>query len=86
MLKVFDYKCETCGFVKFNQMVNGKQEELHIDCWKDDGESTCVLKRQLSTCGFKIDVEAPKYIPKHVRRARNLGHDGATSKTEGSYD
>jgi len=86
MFKVFDYKCETCGFTKHNQMVEGTQEDLHIDCWKDDGESTCKLKRQLSACQFKIDVEAPKYIPNHVRRARHMGHDGSTSATEGSYD
>ena len=85
MLKVFDYKCPKCGFEKKDQMVEGVQEELHIDCPSDDYTS-CVLKRKLSTCGFKIDVEAPKYIPKHVRRARNLGHDGGTAKTEGSYD
>ena len=86
MFKIFDYKCATGGFTKKDQRVNGVEEGLHTDCGKDGGESTCVLNRQLSTCKFKIDIEAPVYVPNHVRRARNLGHDGATSATEGSYD
>jgi hypothetical protein len=84
MIKVNDYKCPKCGFLT-ERFEDGTVDEVEVPCARQCS-TLCTVYRQISTPAFRIDVEARKYVPGHVRRARALGHGGSNAAREGAYD
>ncbi len=85
-LRYYDYKCPNCPFtIESLQPIN--TETVDVDCVTDE-QLCCRLERVTTNIPkhVKIDIEAKAFVPLHTERARNLGHDGATAKTEGQYD
>lgn len=86
MIKVWDYKCERCGVVIERFQDSDYKGSITEECHQPGTEGTCIFERMPASPSFKIDVEAPKYVPKHVQRARAIGHGRSNSKTIGAYD
>jgi hypothetical protein len=82
LYKVYDFKCEKCGFVK-EKMVDSDTHGIPIIC-RRSGHESCVLTRQISMPKIPT-VSVPNYAYGHVKRARNVGHGGSNSRDEGAY-
>lgn len=79
-----DYACPKCG-LRLERMEEEGVDVVQVPCSRQCN-TLCQLTKCLAAPSFKIDVESHKFVPTHVRRARNLGHGGANAATEGRYD
>lgn len=82
MYKVYDYKCDKCGKT-CDRLVESGTDYIRVPCLID-GTGGCALKRTPSKINYP-QRSNPARKTLQQRRARNLGHDGGTSKSEGAY-